>query len=82
MKTLMADCEKHVMTPVEVGDALQGTTNHALTSAARLALNALEEIIAMNIQYCIDKYGDSSQAETMSCVIIARKAISSLTGVL
>ena len=36
---------------------------------------ALENIVEMNVQYCIDKYGDKSRAESMSCVVVARAAI-------
>lgn len=37
---------------------------------------ALEKIIEMNVQYCIDRFGDASQAESMGCVITARTALS------
>jgi len=43
-------------------------------------LEALQKIIDMNVQYCIDKYGDAAQAETMSCVTTAREAIAKSTG--
>ncbi|WP_202627120.1 hypothetical protein [Cronobacter sakazakii] len=38
-------------------------------------LAALEDIIAYNVQYAIDKYGDASKAETMACVRRCREAI-------
>ncbi len=38
-------------------------------------LEALKAIIEMNIVYCVDKYGDASMAESMSCVKTARAAI-------
>lgn len=37
---------------------------------------ALETIIALNVQYAIDRYGDASQAESMECVRVARAALS------
>lgn len=43
-------------------------------------LEALQKIIDMNVQYCIAKYGDAAQAETMSCVTTAREAIAKSTG--
>ncbi|NUW61892.1 hypothetical protein [Cronobacter muytjensii] len=36
---------------------------------------ALEDIIAYNVQYATDKYGDASKAETMACVRRCREAI-------
>lgn len=41
----------------------------------QILVEALQRIINMNIQYCIDKYGDADKAENMSCVKIAREAI-------
>ncbi|EOV0703598.1 hypothetical protein ACOIEU_002541 [Cronobacter sakazakii] len=38
-------------------------------------LAALEDIIAYNVQYATDKYGDASKAETMACVRRCREAI-------
>ncbi|ELY2552948.1 hypothetical protein SMB57_003073 [Cronobacter sakazakii] len=38
-------------------------------------LAALEDIIAYNVQYATDKYGDASKAETMACVRRSREAI-------
>lgn len=38
--------------------------------------SALEKIIEMNQQYCVDRYDDANQAESMSCVQVARKALS------
>lgn len=43
-------------------------------------LAALEDIIAYNVQYATDKYGDASKAETMSCVQRSRAAISKAKG--
>ncbi|NCH03879.1 hypothetical protein EHJ06_21465 [Cronobacter malonaticus] len=37
-------------------------------------LAALEDIIAYNVQYATDKYGDASKAETMACVRRCREA--------
>lgn len=36
---------------------------------------ALDEIISLNRTHCREKYGDSSLAETMGCVLVARAAI-------
>ena|ERR1051325_10475263 len=36
---------------------------------------ALQKIIDMNVQYAIDRYGDASKAEDMSCVRVARAAL-------
>jgi hypothetical protein len=36
---------------------------------------ALEKIIAMNVQYAFDRYGDRSKAETMACVVESRQAL-------
>jgi hypothetical protein len=51
-----------------------------LATPLRLAADdlyaALEEIVAMNVQYCIDRYGDASKADSMGCVVTARAAIS------
>ncbi|WP_243757391.1 DUF551 domain-containing protein [Cronobacter sakazakii] len=38
-------------------------------------LAALEDIIAYNVQYATDKYGDALKAETMACVRRCREAI-------
>ena len=38
-------------------------------------ISALEKIIEMNVQYCIDKYGDASKADSMGCVVTAREAL-------
>lgn len=43
-------------------------------------LAALEDIIAYNVQYAIDRYGDASNAETMACVKRAREAIARAKG--
>lgn len=42
--------------------------------------NALEKIIEMNQQYCVDRYDDIDRAESMSCVTVARKALSDNSG--
>lgn len=39
-------------------------------------VSALEQIIDMNVQYAIDRYGDAAEAETMACVTVARAALS------
>ena len=41
---------------------------------------ALEKIIEMNVQYCIDREGDAAKAETMACVRIARAALAEARG--
>lgn len=43
-------------------------------------LEALQKIVEMNTQYCHDKYGDSSKAESMACVRVARAAIAKALG--
>lgn len=49
----------------------------AIASDARIAAleAALQKIIDMNVQYCRDKYGDATKAESMSCVSVARNAL-------
>lgn len=37
--------------------------------------DALRQIIDMNVQYAIDRYGSAANAETMSCVKVARAAL-------
>lgn len=54
--------------------------NANLIAAAPELLDALQKIVAMNEQYCLDKYGDSSKADTMACVTTARAAISKALG--
>jgi len=36
---------------------------------------ALQKIIEMNVQYCVEKYGDALKAESMACVTTARAAL-------
>lgn len=43
-------------------------------------LAVLEDIIAYNVQYATDKYGDASKAETFSCVQRSRAAIAKAKG--
>ncbi|EOL8949939.1 hypothetical protein ACM92B_002499 [Cronobacter dublinensis] len=43
-------------------------------------LAALEDIIAYNVQYATDKYGDASKAEAMACVRRCREAIARAKG--
>lgn len=43
-------------------------------------VEALEKIIAMNLQTAHDKYGDTSKAETWACVITARQALKTYRG--
>jgi len=43
-------------------------------------VSALEQIIEMNVQYAIDRYGDASQAEMMACVSTARAALAEAKG--
>lgn len=52
---------------------------HLIASAPEL-YEALEEIIDMNVQYAVDRYGDASKAEDMACVRVARAAISKARG--
>jgi len=47
---------------------------------ARELFNALQKIIALNVTYCEDRYGDISKAEDMGCVIVARQAIKNACG--
>ena len=46
----------------------------AQAEIARLR-GALTTIIDLNVQYCEDRYGDKSKAESMACVRIAREAL-------
>jgi len=54
--------------------------NANLIAAAPELLEALQKIVEMNAQYCHDKYGDSSKAEAMACVRVARAAIDKALG--
>ena len=54
--------------------------NGPLIAAAPELLEALQKIVEMNAQYCHDKYGDSSKAESMACVRVARAAIAKALG--
>ena len=60
-------------------NAERGPANLALIAAAPDLLEALQKIIDMNVQYCIDRYGDASKAEDMSCVAVARAALAKAT---
>jgi len=52
----------------------------SLILAAPYLLDALKKIINFNIQYCIERYGDESKAESMACVVVARAAIAKAEG--
>lgn len=67
------------LTPV-VGKREEICANARLIAAAPEMLEALQKIVDMNVQYAIDRFGDASQAESMSCVTIARAAIAKATG--
>ncbi len=54
--------------------------NANLIAATPELLEALQKIVEMNTQYCHDKYGDSSKAESMACVRVARAAIAKALG--
>lgn len=54
--------------------------NQQLIAAAPELLEALQKIVAMNEQYCLEKYGDSSKADTMACVTTAHAAIAKALG--
>lgn len=48
-----------------------------MTTTREAALEAaLNKIIEMNVQYCVDRYGDAAKAEEMGCVSTARAALS------
>ncbi len=61
-------------------DLYVSEANARLIASAPDLLGALEKIVDMNVQYCIDKYGDASRADSMACVEIARAAIAKATG--
>jgi len=46
----------------------------------KVLVDALKKIIQMNRQQAIDQYGDAEKAETWSCVIVARKALTNYAG--
>jgi hypothetical protein len=46
-----------------------------LESKIRVLRTALEEIIRLNQQYSLDKYGDSTRVESYACVKTARNAL-------
>lgn len=60
-------------------DALHGADGEVDIGAGQSGLMrvALQQIIDMNVQYAVDRYGDAAQAETMACVQVARAALSS-----
>lgn len=37
--------------------------------------DALQKIIDMNVDYCLDRFGDKDKAENMACVRVAREAL-------
>lgn len=45
------------------------------TKPVQILSAALEQIIQLNRQYAMDKYGDADKAETMACVTLAREAL-------
>jgi hypothetical protein len=57
-------------------DAVGNEWNKQREAASDLE-TALETIIKYNEEYCVDKYGDASRAETMACVKVAREALTS-----
>ncbi|MDI7502010.1 hypothetical protein [Cronobacter dublinensis] len=64
-----------------IGETAKATIDRLTSKELELTIQrdellaALEYIIAYNIQYATDKYGDASKAETMFCVRRCREAI-------
>lgn len=59
-------------------DKAEAVATARLIAAAPALRDALVKIIEMNEQYAIDRYGDASKAESMSCVRVAREALTAL----
>lgn len=59
----------------------EALANAALIAAAPDMKEALEKIIAMNRQTAQDKYGNPDDAESWSCVTVARAAIHKATSI-
>lgn len=51
------------------------------TQSVELLRAFAQKIIDMNVQYCIDKYGDAAQAESMACVSTARAALAATASI-
>ena len=67
--------------PIPFADASENAAFIVKAVNSRAALvDALQQIINMNVQYAIDRYGDAAQAETMACVSVARAALSQAEG--
>jgi hypothetical protein len=82
IKSLRARAEKaeadHQQSSREWRDAFDDMHQRAMKAEAtcgKLAA-ALQQIIDMNVQYAIDRWGDANQAEPMACVRTARRALS------
>jgi hypothetical protein len=64
----------HAEDAIDAEFVVKAANSHAALVAA------LQQIIDMNVQYAIDRYGDAAKAETMACVSVARAALSQAKG--
>ena len=61
------------------GNKQDNAANARLIATAPDLLEALQQIIDMNVQYAVERYGSAAAAESMACVRTARAAIAKAT---